>query len=65
MLHADHRKIKKYVQMEKLPRRQATNNQRENLIIFHSFRVYLLKSYRDQDYQSLYANIRCKGFNGK
>lgn len=64
MLQAHHRTIKKYLELEALPRRQAPSNQRF-LTNFHSFRTYLLESYRDQDYQSLYANIRSKGFNGK
>ena len=64
MLQAAPRTIRKYIQHDEFPRRQAPISQAA-LTNFHEFREYLLKFYGKQDYLTLYANIRDKGFNGK
>ena len=64
ILNAHRRTIKKYIQLEEFPRRQ-TRLTPEILTNFFKFKDYLFKFYKDQDYQTLYANIREQGFNGK
>ena len=64
ILNAHRRTIKKYIRSEELPRRQASLNPRY-MTNFFQFRDFLFEHYKDQDYQTLYANIRARGFNGK
>jgi len=64
ILNAHRRTIKKYIRSEELPRKQTPLNQRY-LTNFFEFKDYLFEFYQDQDYLSLYANIRAQGFNGK
>lgn len=63
MLQAGPRTIRKYIQHEEFPQRQAPATKR-SLTNFHDFREYLLKFYGKQDYQTLHAHICDKGFNG-
>ena len=64
ILNAHRRTIKKYIRLEEFPRRQAPSNQRY-MTNFFEFKEYLFRLYNDQDYLSLYTNIRAQGFNGK
>lgn len=64
MLQAGPRTIRKHIQYDEFPQRQApaiisgsTN--------FHNFREYLLTFYGKHDYQTLYAHICNNGFSGK
>ena len=63
-LKAHHRTIKKYLASEEFLHRKAPIN-RKFLTNFYDFKDYLLKSYHNHDYQTLYASIRTQGFNGK
>ncbi|SFN72636.1 ISL3 family transposase [Salegentibacter flavus] len=64
MLHAHHRTIKKYLQLEELPRKKSPLNGK-SLTNFFQFKAYLQEFCQVQDYLTLYANIRAQGFNGK
>lgn len=64
-LNAHRRTIKKYLLSEEYPRRQAPAHHRYPLTNFFDFKEYLLEAYGKYDYQTLYATIRARGFNGK
>jgi len=64
MLQAGPRTIRKYIQHDEFPKRQAPVSQ-TTMTNFHEFREYLVKFYGTQDYLSLSKNIRDQGFNGK